>query len=149
MTAGLQLRNSECHCPESRALCLLQHCTFQVHSASPVKCLKGKKGQGCCCMEELITFLGWGAVLQPQQNEWDSLWIDALALSLPNLDLVTHVHFLQMKEKKPLWTDWGNGFDFDQFLELTITVISLEKAQICCRNLDGEGDGREKIEISV
>lgn len=54
-----------------------------------------------------------------------------------------------MKEKNPLWTDWGNGFDFDQFLELTITVISLEKAQICCRKLDGEGDGREKIEISV
>lgn len=68
---------------------------------------------------------------------------------MPNLDLVTHVHFLQMKEKNPLWTDWGNGFDFDQFLELTITVISLEKAQICCRKLDGEGDGREKIEISV
>lgn len=31
-----------------------------------------------------------------------------------------------------------------KFLELTITVISLVKAQTCCRKLEGKGDGREK-----
>lgn len=74
-------------------------------------------------------------------------------LPLPNLDLVTCVHFLQMKEKKKTNHLCGvigeMGLILVKFSELTITAISLEKAQTCCRRLDGEGDGREKIEISV